>query len=84
MPLTDETRDQITECLFAGRKIEAIKLYRDATGTGLKEAKDFVDTLSASLREEYPEKMPAEGSGCGAAVLVCAGLATASLYSWLV
>jgi len=27
------------------RKIEAIKLYRELTGVGLKEAKEFVDRL---------------------------------------
>ena len=30
-----------------GRKIEAIKLYRQQTGVGLKEAKDAVDAMSA-------------------------------------
>ena len=29
----------------AGKKIEAIKLYREMTGVGLKQAKDFVDSL---------------------------------------
>jgi ribosomal protein L7/L12 len=29
----------------AGRTIEAIKLYREATGLGLREAKDYVDQL---------------------------------------
>ncbi len=28
-----------------GNKIEAIKLYREQTGLGLKEAKDFIDSL---------------------------------------
>jgi ribosomal protein L7/L12 len=31
--------------LAAGQKIEAIKLYRERTGVGLKEAKDAVDAL---------------------------------------
>jgi ribosomal protein L7/L12 len=31
--------------LGAGRKIEAIKLYRERTGVGLKEAKDAVEAL---------------------------------------
>jgi ribosomal protein L7/L12 len=30
-----------------GNKIEAIKVYREATGTGLKEAKDAVEALDA-------------------------------------
>ena len=29
----------------AGRKIEAIKRYRDITGVGLKEAKDYVERM---------------------------------------
>ena len=28
-----------------GKKIEAIKLYRERTGAGLAEAKDFIDSL---------------------------------------
>ncbi|MCC6443552.1 MAG: ribosomal protein L7/L12 [Armatimonadetes bacterium] len=35
--------DPIRELTRAGRKIEAIKLYRERTGAGLKEAKDAVD-----------------------------------------
>ena len=29
----------------AGQKIQAIKLYREQTGAGLKEAKDYVESL---------------------------------------
>ena len=35
----------VTEALQRGEKIEAIKLYREATGVGLKEAKDFVEEM---------------------------------------
>ena len=33
------------ELMKTGRKIEAIKLYREQTGVGLKEAKDYVESL---------------------------------------
>jgi ribosomal protein L7/L12 len=33
-----------------GKKIEAIKAYRDATGAGLKEAKDAVEAMERELR----------------------------------
>jgi ribosomal protein L7/L12 len=33
----------VIEALRAGRKIEAIRLYRETSGVGLKEAKDFVE-----------------------------------------
>jgi ribosomal protein L7/L12 len=37
--------DHIVEALRANRKIEAIKLYRQATGVGLKEAKEFIEEV---------------------------------------
>lgn len=39
-------RDQIRELLASGRKISAIKLYREHTGTGLREAKDAVEAMA--------------------------------------
>ena len=33
-------------------KIQVIKVVKDATGKGLKEAKDMVDNLPATLKEE--------------------------------
>ncbi|MGI9454928.1 MAG: ribosomal protein L7/L12 [Aeoliella sp.] len=83
MNLTDESRDQINEAIFAGRKIEAIKLYREATGEGLKEAKDFIEGLTVRLREEYPDKLPAKAAGCGSTVLLIV-TASAALVGWWV
>ena len=40
--------DQITELLLQGKKIEAIKLVREQTGLGLKEAKDVVEAIEAT------------------------------------
>ncbi len=37
--------EKVMELMKAGRKIEAIKLYREQTGAGLKEAKDYVESL---------------------------------------
>jgi len=36
---------QLLELVRAGQKIQAIKLYRESSGVGLKEAKDFVESL---------------------------------------
>jgi Ribosomal protein L7/L12 C-terminal domain len=36
---------QVAELMRGGQKIEAIKLYREQTGVGLKEAKDYVEGL---------------------------------------
>ncbi len=37
--------EKIMELMKAGQKIEAIKIYREQTGVGLKQAKDYVESL---------------------------------------
>jgi ribosomal protein L7/L12 len=45
-PASAEEIDETVRALVAdGRQIEAIKLVREHTGLGLKEAKDYVDAL---------------------------------------
>lgn len=46
-PLPDETAASIRNALTAGRKLDAVRLYREATGAGLAEAKAFVDQLES-------------------------------------
>ncbi len=56
---------KIREFVFAGRKIEAIKLLRQAAGLQLVDAKTVVEKLEAELRQTSPEKFTAKsGSGC--------------------
>ncbi len=51
--------DEILSLLKQGQKIGAIKLYREKTGVGLKEAKDFIEALAADQHIANPS-----GSGC--------------------
>lgn len=44
--IDDETVAEIMAALDAGQKIEAIKLLHEATGLGLKEAKDVVESMA--------------------------------------
>jgi ribosomal protein L7/L12 len=67
---TEEQIREITDALQKGRKIEAIKVYREATGLGLKEAKEFIEELTATLREKHPDKMPAAKAGCASVFLL--------------
>jgi len=46
--LTPQVVAEIDRLIGAGHKINAIKLFRDATGVGLKEAKDRVEHWSIS------------------------------------
>ena len=54
--IPEESMAPIKEALFQGRKIEAIRLYREYTGTGLGEAKPAVERLEAELRAAEPDK----------------------------
>ncbi len=48
LDLNQGVHEKIMELMKADKKIEAIKIYREQTGTGLKEAKDYVESLSMS------------------------------------
>lgn len=67
--IPDENAAEIEAAIFAGHKIAAIKAYRERTGKGLKEAKDFVEALELELHRTSPEKFgaPTAGKGCGGA-----------------
>jgi ribosomal protein L7/L12 len=81
--LTEQQRQAISVEIFGGRKIEAIKLHREATGAGLKEAKDAVEDMEKELRQRQPEKFVkgAGKSGCLSVVAVVALLASAALVT---
>ena len=46
--------DTVTGLIRAGKKIEAIKTYREETGAGLKEAKEAVEAMQDRLRYGTP------------------------------
>jgi len=74
---------EVATLLRVRRKIEAIKLVRQRTGIGLKEAKDRVDALQAQLG-----LAPSGLSGSGRAllfwfVLIVVGLAIYVGAEWL-
>lgn len=76
--LTEAQLNAIADALHAGNKIEAIKLHREATGLGLKESKDEIESIEAGLRAKFPEQFPAKSAGKGGCLgLVVFGLATA-------
>jgi ribosomal protein L7/L12 len=45
--ITENIDEELKTLISEGKKIKAIKKYRMATGIGLKEAKDYIDRLSA-------------------------------------
>ena len=59
--------DDVISAVDANRKIEAIRILREETGLGLKEAKDTVDRLARSRKGEpgRTAAMPEEGGASG-------------------
>lgn len=55
---------EILGLMQGGKKIQAIKLYRERAGVGLKEAKDFVEALAAKHGISSPS-----GGGCAGVLL---------------
>ncbi|MBI3866789.1 MAG: ribosomal protein L7/L12 [Planctomycetia bacterium] len=66
-PKAADLEKQVLDLMAADRKIAAIKVYREQTGAGLKEAKDAVEALAAR------HGIAPVGTGCfGMLVLVLA------------
>jgi hypothetical protein len=83
IPIPEDKLTAIREALFQGQKIQAIKLYRKCTGSGLAEAKAAVEKLETELRAASPENFttPAPGKGCsGVLVGVCAVVVAVILW----
>ena len=58
-PLPDKTAASIRNALNAGRKLDAIRLYCEATGASLADAKAFVDQLESGS-DTMSEAAPCE------------------------
>lgn len=50
----------VTAAIAAGRKIEAIRLYRQHAGCDLKTAKEAVEKVEARVRAANPQLAPGE------------------------
>ncbi len=62
MPPVGAEARAIGEALRAGNKIEAIRLYRAATGFGLEEAKDAIDIIVAEKQSGPRQRLHAPSS----------------------
>jgi Ribosomal protein L7/L12 C-terminal domain len=75
----------VADALRKGHKIEAIRLYREHAGVGLKEAKQAVEAYAAThpvLREGLSPGQVA-GSGTGTWIVVAIAVAAALGYWFL-
>lgn len=84
--LTEAQINSIADALRARNKIDAIKLYREATGFGLKESKDEVEAIEAGLRTKFPEQFPAKapaGKGCLGVLILGLTTTVAGVGWWI-
>ena len=55
--------NKIRSLLARRKKVEAVKIYREEHGIGLKEAKDYVDQIEYAMRRDNPSRnMPYESA----------------------
>lgn len=66
--LSVEQIERISELLAKGMKIEAIKVYQEATGKDLSASKTYIDNFCKDLARQDPEKyshiVAIQGRGC--------------------
>lgn len=65
--------DPLMDLVRSGKKIEAIKIYRQRMGVGLKEAKDAIECLNAASRSasRRPSRKPSRRAMCGTLCRSC-------------
>jgi ribosomal protein L7/L12 len=56
----ERNMEEVWRLIMAGQKINAIKAYRQITGTGLKEAKAAVDHMTTGTKGALPQEQPAQ------------------------
>ena len=74
-----EVVESVVESLARGQKIQAVRIYMDATGKSLIESRQFIEELIPGLVEKDPERfsgLAKSGAGCGAATGVFLLVAT--------
>lgn len=69
-PFAETGENEIAALLISGKEIAAIKLYREKTGAGLKEAKEKVEALAESLNLAQHPMAQKKASGCGLPILM--------------
>ncbi|MCA9156911.1 MAG: hypothetical protein KDA72_01210 [Planctomycetales bacterium] len=63
----------ITELIYAGQKLEAVKRYRDQRSISLVDAKQFVEQLTDELKQKYPDRFSARSTtGCAGLIALIA------------
>jgi len=79
-PMPDELSPAVMSAIVSGKKIQAVKLLRQETGLGLREAKAIVDALSVEQSVESSTPVPGFREEGGANGLLAIGVAAVFAY----
>ena len=71
----DPTEDAVLDAIFQGKKLDAVKAYKNMTGASLLDSKTFVEELTSELKQESPElfntpNAESNGGGCASVLLL--------------
>lgn len=66
----DPMQQELLDAIAGGRKIQAIKIYRNMTGCDLKEAKEKVEAMAAGLAEQHPDVFLKPKAGCASMLAI--------------
>ena len=81
--IEQELSPEVFQLLADGRKIEAVKLIREETGLGLKEAKDLAEALvgeQAPTETTPPPPITEQGGASGVIAIIIAVLIAYLVY----
>ena len=79
-PIPEELSPAVMSAIMSGKKIQAVKLLRQETGLGLREAKAIVDAVSAQQGVESGTPIPGFSEEGGANGLLAIGVAAVFAY----
>ena len=67
--LESDRMDEILDAIQQGSKLNAVKLYKDSTGSSLLESKEFIERLMKELEIDDPGSAPG-AKGCATLLLL--------------
>jgi hypothetical protein len=82
-PPTSPLPDNVLAALQRGNVIEAIKLLREATGLGLKEAKDAVESFQSGEQGAPGQRSPGEVPKSSVSIWLIAALAALAILAYV-
>ena len=83
-PIPNDKLTAIKEALYSGHTIEAIKIHREVTHSGLLEAKNAIEKLDADLRVASPEKFVTQQTSSGCFSVLAALVIVTEIVYWSV